>query len=93
MDICICVYIYSYHMMRKIVPWLRLHYKQQEFIRETAWNMKNNAIHHMNRLERKNCMISIGTKKYLEKIISYEKKKDKTRNREEFISVNKKSSF
>ena len=47
----------------------------------------------MNRLERKNCMISIGTKKYLEKIISYEKKKDKTRNREEFISVNRKSSF
>lgn len=68
MDICICVYTYIYHMMRKIAPWLRLYYKQQEFIRETVWYMKNNAIHHMNRLERKNCMISIGSKKVFGKI-------------------------
>lgn len=38
------------------------------FIRETVWYIKNNAIHHMDRLERKNCMISIGTKKVFGKI-------------------------
>lgn len=38
-------------------------------------------------------MISIGTKKVFGKFISYKRKKDKNWNREEFISVNKKSSF
>lgn len=50
--------MYTYHMMSKITPWLTLYY-EQEFTRDMVWYVKINAIHFMNRLRRKNCVIDL----------------------------------
>lgn len=39
------MYVYTYHMMSKITPWLRLSYEEEGFTWEMVWYVKTSAIH------------------------------------------------